>query len=75
MKNENRKEKVIEDEKKKGKTEANREKKKEATPTEDKDPGKIKNVIWPDFLISLRNLKLLCLLEKHFSKCPSMLNF
>ena len=37
-------------------------------------PKKIKSVIWPDFLISLRNSKLVCLLEKHFNKCPSMPN-
>ena len=37
MKNEKQKEKVVESEKKKGKSEAIREKKKEATPTEDKE--------------------------------------
>ena len=75
MKNEKQKEKVVEIEKKKGKSEANIEKKKEATLIDWHPPEKIKSDIWPDFLISSRNWKLLCLLEKHFSKCPSMPNF
>ena len=82
LKNEKQKEKVVEIEKKKGKSEADIEKKKEATLIECKEvpyplvpPEKIKSNIWPDFLISSRNWKLLCHLEKHFSKCPSMPNF
>ena len=81
MKNENQKEKVVEFEKNKGKSEANIEKKRllhlnarmyliRWYPL-----GKIKSDIWPDCLISSRNWKLLCHLEKHFSKCPSMPNF
>ena len=82
LKNEKQKKKVVEIEKKKGKSEADIEKKKEATLIECKEvpyplvpPEKIKSNIWPKFLISSRNWKLLGLLEKQFIKCPSMPKF
>ena len=59
---EKKKEKVVDDEMRKGKSEANTEKKKDTTPNEGKNylilwnlPGKRKKDIWPNFLISSRN--------------------
>ena len=78
LKNEKQKQKVVETEKKKGKSEDNKKRRllnARRYLINWYPPGKIKSDIWPYFLISLRNWKLLCYLEKHFSKCPYMPNF
>ena len=81
MKNEKQTETGVETKKKKGKSEANIEKKKEATPIECKEvpyplvpSRKDKEHHVARFLDIFKKLEI-TLLEKHFSKCLSMPNF